>query len=658
MPPWLLPLALLPGFTENPPSTEFLGFIGASGLTLAILGVTTAMAGRQSWVAVAAMVSLLLALGSNFPVFESLFGVVPGLDAFRAPSRWLLPWTVCVSMLAGAGLGTVVAVSGMWRGAALAIGSIPVALAVWASQSAEVTANYAVPALAINAWLALLAVTLLLWLLRVTRVRPLVMSIGILLVACELLAARVDLPFSHAVPEIAWKAESETARALQALHPSFRSLSIAGDGYQPKRTAELREQAPNLSAYAFDLLLTAIKWADVQAPNLPAVYRAPSVDGYDGGVFPLKNFVLAASLFHPLGDIRPDGVLISSLDAIPRKSAMDAFAVNAVVASSEKDVEVNGVGFDRAVETRIQPSQSVSPTGLPDWPASRLALLIGFEDVSPRVGDSLLAIRASDISGRQTVIPLTAGISVPLAADVASGRAAGTVVPPWRASSGLPSTTLVDVNLGLQSLEHLEIENVSTDARVIVAGATLLGNQNRQQQALILDPTLTAHTTGDERVYVRSDALPRAFLTHRAVALTDEDANVAMFEPDWSPRTPTLLEPNVSVLLDAQRAEERADLVRSLPEEILIDVDASSAGLLVLSDAYYPGWVAEIDGSPTPTYRANVHFRAIEVPSGRHAVRFVYDPATLRMGGIVSAVTLGVVLVLAIIGRRMMRVFQ
>jgi hypothetical protein len=57
-------------------------------------------------------------------------------------------------------------------------------------------------------------------------------------------------------------------------------------------------------------------------------------------------------------------------------------------------------------------------------------------------------------------------------------------------------------------------------------------------------------------------------------------------------------------------------------------------------------------------WRANLHFRAVEVPVGRHQVRFVYDPANLKMGAAVSAVTIVLVAVLAIFGQRLMRVLH
>lgn len=53
---------------------------------------------------------------------------------------------------------------------------------------------------------------------------------------------------------------------------------------------------------------------------------------------------------------------------------------------------------------------------------------------------------------------------------------------------------------------------------------------------------------------------------------------------------------------------------------------------LYASDVYYPGWRAYIDGKETPVYRANLAFRAVYVPGGRHTVTFVYRPLSVYIG--------------------------
>jgi uncharacterized membrane protein YfhO len=63
-------------------------------------------------------------------------------------------------------------------------------------------------------------------------------------------------------------------------------------------------------------------------------------------------------------------------------------------------------------------------------------------------------------------------------------------------------------------------------------------------------------------------------------------------------------------------------------------------GYLVMSDTYYPGWTAQIDGTKTEVMRANFNFRAIYLPKGEHTVEFRYVPRFLLVGALISLATL------------------
>lgn len=60
--------------------------------------------------------------------------------------------------------------------------------------------------------------------------------------------------------------------------------------------------------------------------------------------------------------------------------------------------------------------------------------------------------------------------------------------------------------------------------------------------------------------------------------------------------------------------------------EVIVEVDATAPGHLVLNDPYHPWWFAEIDGHEAEIFQANVLFRAVAVAPGRHVVRFTFQP--------------------------------
>ncbi len=73
---------------------------------------------------------------------------------------------------------------------------------------------------------------------------------------------------------------------------------------------------------------------------------------------------------------------------------------------------------------------------------------------------------------------------------------------------------------------------------------------------------------------------------------------------------------------------------------LTLEVEASGEGLLVVADTMYPGWEATVDGVPAPIMPANLSYRAVVVPAGRHIVYFVFRPKSLYMGAIISGVAI------------------
>jgi hypothetical protein len=73
---------------------------------------------------------------------------------------------------------------------------------------------------------------------------------------------------------------------------------------------------------------------------------------------------------------------------------------------------------------------------------------------------------------------------------------------------------------------------------------------------------------------------------------------------------------------------------------LTLQVKVAGDNLLVLSDTYYPGWKAFVNGKKTKIYRADYNFRAIPLTAGTHRVEFVYDPISFELGA--GATLLGI----------------
>jgi uncharacterized membrane protein YfhO len=83
---------------------------------------------------------------------------------------------------------------------------------------------------------------------------------------------------------------------------------------------------------------------------------------------------------------------------------------------------------------------------------------------------------------------------------------------------------------------------------------------------------------------------------------------------------------------------------------VRLAVDTSSDAFLVLTDVWFPGWTATVDGQRVPVYRADYLFRAVRVPSGSHVVEFTFMPESYQRGRLISVIGLGVAACVGVLG--------
>jgi hypothetical protein len=145
-------------------------------------------------------------------------------------------------------------------------------------------------------------------------------------------------------------------------------------------------------------------------------------------------------------------------------------------------------------------------------------------------------------------------------------------------------------------------------------------------------------------LYESPGTFPRAFVVGQARPLPGrQDVPRAMRETDF--RRVVLLEGHPGCSADAAPSFRPAEVHEYQPNRVAVRADGP--GFLVLADIAYPGWTASVDGQWVPIYRANYLFRAVELPAGNHDVLFRFDPASYRLGRIISMAALCLVVVLA-----------
>lgn len=76
------------------------------------------------------------------------------------------------------------------------------------------------------------------------------------------------------------------------------------------------------------------------------------------------------------------------------------------------------------------------------------------------------------------------------------------------------------------------------------------------------------------------------------------------------------------------------------PERISLEATTPQDGYLLVSENFYPGWRATVNGQPTEILRANLTLRAIPIRAGQQRVEMWYDPLSFKLGAVISAVTI------------------
>ncbi|MDP2168480.1 MAG: YfhO family protein [Thermodesulfovibrionales bacterium] len=144
--------------------------------------------------------------------------------------------------------------------------------------------------------------------------------------------------------------------------------------------------------------------------------------------------------------------------------------------------------------------------------------------------------------------------------------------------------------------------------------------------------------TGSTVIYLNKNVLPRAYPVREVVSVKDIWEVKRKFDLNE-------INPSIQALV---YGDEFSDISRNRfavgdvaiedygIHRITVRTDFPKEGFLVLSEQYYHGWKAFIDGKETRIYRVNGILKGVIVPEGRHKVIFKYMPYGLIFSIVLS----------------------
>lgn len=170
-------------------------------------------------------------------------------------------------------------------------------------------------------------------------------------------------------------------------------------------------------------------------------------------------------------------------------------------------------------------------------------------------------------------------------------------------------------------------------------GALLLTRNDIRGQFAAIRPLLSIRhvfPTG-AILFDHMDAKPRARVAYEVRAV--EHFDPAALDAAQPPMVEQITPPD-----NGPEPEVSAQITQDTPRRVEIIAEAAHPAVLILSDTWYPGWRATVDGHDTPVLIADGMFRAIQLPEGGHTVVFSFEPWTVRMGAYASLATLCVII--------------
>jgi membrane protein YfhO len=613
------------------------------------------------WLGVA-VVALALMMGSSTPFYRIVFHI-PLLNSFRVPSRHTFEWTFAAGVLGAYGWDALAPIIQRWRErrprgnaltlymaiAALALSAVVGAVWWWKALALPVIVNIG-PASSTYIyvlWKAAFFVltTAALWrtsLVGAKRLRTTLLAVTLLLLC-------------FVEPSI-----------LVARRWGGMGLSAGRFTQQSEATRFLQQFPPTENRVYTRVELWSEQFAEpprLDMANLTAIYELHNVAGYEPLILDRYSRALGGAWLdavHRLTTSTPDPSLLSA-----QSHVLDLLNTRFVVSYSNLATNI-GSSAQPVPSKQLQAIGDLAPgvtrtLVAPATDADALTLVTSLSNsTSEPDGHAVAKVRIHAATGRIIERELHAG------RDTAEWAHERPDVRPYikhklapvfdvvqpSGADGYPAyrfKTAMRLD-GRTKVNRVEITNVSEVASLFVYGALLEESDTNTSVALSApysDAWQPVYEHNDVVILRNQRALPRAWLVAEAEAVKEDEAlNRIRGEATkpFDPRRTVLLEvhPHELPALPGgpPAPESSARIVNYEPNRLVIQTSAPTATVLVLSEIFYPGWEATVDGQRVTINVADYLLRAVPLSPGAHRVEMRYTAPAARSGAFISIATL------------------
>ncbi len=661
-PPWQLPGLIFPYFFGGatfPPyrvtywgaeiAAIMAGYVGMSTWVLAMVAIFSARRNGRVWLWLGiAVIAIILAFGGHLPFgLNHMLYQVPGYKTFRGLYRHQFEFTFAMAMLAGFGLSHLNRLR-LRRGAIVMSVLITITAILYKSfgdslatvnprpvdAAALTNPEFFVPVLCF-----LLSVAAL-WLSQISNFKSQISNL--ILVAILLAVLSIDVAsyghFFHwriATFDVGKRlADPPAVQFIKSRERDLNSFRVMSYPVQAYDYTYHWPQDPN-----FEL---------INQPNISVLRGLQSISGYDilrparvGEMMGTAGSVAQGFV----QDIGSFGMADRGFDLLNVKYLIAGYGG----ATGDKiGVTYDGVYFARTrFDKEFKPGVSLK-TEAGGAMSDELAIVsILANSAHLPDGAPVLKIRLHAHDGRVIEREVQAGRDTSEwaydRADVRAGikHSRARIVESARADGFDSHVYLGRVKFDRAEIDRIEWVYAREDASLHLARASLHDETTGVSTPLAnfyLPPERWRKLAKFDRVEVYENlrVMPRAWFVSKPAAHSDNEELRLIRQGGSVDQQIENSQPKIT-----RYESNRIDLETSNPEE----------GFLVLSEIYYPGWEARIDGQRAEVYRTNYVLRGVKVPPGDHHIEFVYRPKSLRNGGVMAGIGVAILMIGSIIVR-------